>query len=91
MLDFWETAERRNVMTDQLTKALEELKEKSAFVCNSCGYPTEITKLQEPESKVTKLDFHDRFTDAAKEEEEKSAFVCKSCGHHEIIRTKKLH
>ena len=78
-------------MTDQLTKALEELKEKSAFVCNSCGHPTEIKKLQERMSKVTNLDFHDRFTDAVKEEEEKSAFVCKSCGHHEIIRTKRLH
>lgn len=78
-------------MTDRLSEALEELKEKSAFVCTSCGHPADIKKMTERSSATTTTGFHDRFTDAAKEEGEKSAFVCASCGHRQPVGRENLH
>jgi rubrerythrin len=78
-------------MTDRLTEAVRELKEKSPFVCTSCGHPADISKVSVKLSDKTSTDFHDRFTDAAREEGEKSAFVCESCGHHQIVGGGKLH
>ncbi len=78
-------------MTDRLTEALRELREKSPFVCTSCGHPADISKSNKRSSAKTNTGFHDRFTDAAREEGEKSAFVCESCGHRQPVGREKLH
>ncbi len=61
-------------MTDRFSKAVEELQEKSPFVCVSCGHH-EIPQVHEDGSTHVK----DRFSDAVEESAEKSAFVCESC------------
>jgi len=78
-------------MTDRLSEALGELREKSPFACTSCGHPADISKGNRPLSDKTNTGFHDRFTDAAREEGEKSAFVCERCGHRQLVGRAKLH
>ena len=77
-------------MKDRFSEAMEELQEKSPFVCTSCGHPNDITKVHEQLRGETNVDFHDRFSDAVKEQGEKTAFKCDSCGHHQIVK-KVLH
>lgn len=77
-------------MKDQISEAMEELQEKSPFICTSCGHPHEIAKVSEPLRGKTNVGFHDRFSEAVLEEAEKSAFKCESCGHHQIVK-KGLH
>jgi DNA-directed RNA polymerase subunit RPC12/RpoP len=72
-------------MKDRISKASEELQEKSPFVCTSCGHPHDIVKVRQQLQGNANVDFHDRFSDAVKEEGEKSAFKCESCGHHQIV------
>lgn len=72
-------------MKDRVSEASEELQEKSAFVCTSCGHPNDIVKVREQLQGTANVDYHDRFSDAVKEEGEKSAFTCESCGHHQIV------
>ena len=78
-------------MTDLLSKAMEELKEKSPFVCTSCGHPAEIAKGNKTLTGHTNTNFHDRFTDAVREEGEISAFACESCGHSQIVKDRRHH
>ena len=75
-------------MTDQLTKAVEELQEKSPFVCISCGHPHDIAKVREQSLGESRSSFHDDFSEAVEEEGEKTAFKCESCGHHQIVNKK---
>jgi transcription elongation factor Elf1 len=66
-------------MTDQLSKAIKESGEKSAFICVNCGHhniPDSGKKTGKQMSPVK-----DQFSEAVKESGEKSAFVCGSCGH----------
>lgn len=67
-------------MTDRFTEAVEELQDKSPFICSTCR-PHDIPKGQEAAQKGFKSEVHDRFSEAVAEEGEKSAFVCESCGH----------
>ena len=53
---------------DRFSNAEQELEEKNAFVCETCGERRHESEL------------HDRFTDAVSELEEKNAYVCLSCG-----------
>jgi rubrerythrin len=80
--------ERRAVMTDRYTKAVEESEKKSAFICESCGHPHDIAS-----PRPTPVDpsggVKDRFSEAVKESAEKSAFVCTSCGHQQGLGTGK--
>lgn len=78
-------------MTDQLSKAMEELQEKSAFVCASCGHPNDLTKVREKTSAKVDEGVQDRFSEAVEESGEKSAFVCESCGNPQAIPTSGKH
>jgi len=78
-------------MMDRITEAMQEMQDKSPFVCTSCGHPHDIARVREQLLGKADTAYHDRFSTATKEEGEKSAFKCESCGHHQIIDTKKLH
>jgi rubrerythrin len=68
-------------MRDRFSEAMEEMQEKSAFTCVSCGHH-EITQVHEQMAMRTGKMLHDRFSDAVAELEEKSAFICESCTKH---------
>jgi rubrerythrin len=78
-------------MTDQFTEAVEEMEEKSHFVCVSCGHPHKIAKGSGRTAAAPGESLHDRFSEAVKESGEKSAFVCESCGHRQPIPTSSRH
>jgi|GEM_PF-2590173 len=78
-------------MTDRFSEAVEELQEKSPFVCVNCGHPHDIVKVQKHLRPKPGEEVKDRFSEAVKEEGEKSAFVCESCGHSHPIRTSSRH
>lgn len=73
-------------MKDQFSEAVDELQEKSAFICTSCGHPNDIAKENKPLRDKANVDFHDRFSDAVKEESAKTAFTCEGCGHRQTIK-----
>ncbi len=64
-------------MTDRFSKAVEELQEKSPFVCESCEHH-DLPQLHVDGSSH----LHDRFSEAVEEMAEKSAFLCESCTIH---------
>jgi hypothetical protein len=66
-------------MKDRFTEAMEELQQKSPFVCASCNEHHDIA--MEHGSDAHGEIIRDRFTEAVEESEEKSAFVCESCRH----------
>lgn len=72
-------------MTDRFSKAVEELEEKSAFVCESCGHPHDIASVRRKAAEKSGTELKDRFSRPVKESAEKSAFVCVSCGHSQRI------
>ncbi|KIH76848.1 hypothetical protein SAMN05660860_00736 [Geoalkalibacter ferrihydriticus] len=68
-------------MTDRFTKAVEELQEKSPFICVSCGRH-EIVQGREKGSPTPDEGVKDRFSEAVEESGQKSAFLCESCRKH---------
>ncbi|PLX77411.1 MAG: hypothetical protein C0615_05315 [Desulfuromonas sp.] len=78
-------------MMDRFTKAVEELQEKSPFICTSCGHPHKIAGAKKHTMQKPADSVHDRFSEATREEGEKSAFVCESCGHKQELPKKNLH
>ncbi len=78
-------------MKDRFTEAEMELKEKSPFICISCGHPNDIDNPHETSAVKLGKGVHDRFTEAVLEEAEKSAFICESCGKEQKLPEKIKH
>lgn len=66
-------------MMSQLSKAIKESGEKSAFVCVNCGHHNIPQSDKKPVKQMSPV--KDQFSEAIKESGEKSAFACESCGH----------